>query len=142
VPDVEAAARAQPSPAGPVYTRQQPEGTALYHVMREHLLTFEQKRTDEASGEVSVVPDETLGGKDPLLARPLAAATAGAAPAGPANQRQAIRIVLRSLVVPKPAPQAMASPALVRAPPGPDIRPRARRPLHRHPALLGRHATE
>ena len=47
---MEAAARAQPSSAGPVYTRRQPEKTALYQVMQRHLLTFEQQWTDEASG--------------------------------------------------------------------------------------------
>jgi hypothetical protein len=41
-------------------------------------------------GEVTVVTDETMGEKDPLLA----AATAGAPPAGPANKRKVIRIVL------------------------------------------------
>jgi len=43
---------------------------------------------------VTVVGDETMGEKDPLLARLLAAATAGAAPAGPANKRKPLRIVL------------------------------------------------
>ena len=47
---MEAAARVRPSPAGPVYTRRQPEKTALYRVMQEHLLTFEQEWTDAASG--------------------------------------------------------------------------------------------
>ena len=45
-------------------------------------------------GEVTVVTDETMGKKDPLLARLLAAATAGAPPAGPANKRKPLRIVL------------------------------------------------
>jgi Putative transposase len=40
------------------------------------------------------VTDETIGDKDPLLARLLAAATAGAPPAGPANKRKPLRIVL------------------------------------------------
>jgi hypothetical protein len=35
-----------------------------------------------------------MGEKNPLLARLLAAATAGASPAGPANQRKPLRIVL------------------------------------------------
>jgi len=35
-----------------------------------------------------------MGEKDPLLARLLTAATAGAAPAGPANKRKVIRILL------------------------------------------------
>jgi hypothetical protein len=34
-------------------------------------------------GEVTVVTDETMGEKDPLLAKLLAAAPAGAEPAGP-----------------------------------------------------------
>ena len=33
-----------------MYTRREPEKTALYRVMQEHLLTFEQQWTDEASG--------------------------------------------------------------------------------------------
>jgi len=41
-----------------------------------------------------VVTDETMGEEDPLLARLLAAATAGASPAGPADKRKPIRIVL------------------------------------------------
>ena len=47
---MEAAAHAQPSPAGPVYSRRQPEKTALYQVTQKHLLTFEQQWTDQASG--------------------------------------------------------------------------------------------
>jgi len=35
---------------GPVYSRRQPEKTALFQVMQKHLLTFEQQWTDEASG--------------------------------------------------------------------------------------------
>jgi hypothetical protein len=49
---VEVAARAQPAFAGPVYSRRQPENTALYKVLQQHLLTFEQRWTDEASGQV------------------------------------------------------------------------------------------
>jgi hypothetical protein len=52
--------------------------------------------TAPGDGEVSVVTDETLGEQDPLLARLLAAATAGAPPAGPAKQRKVIRIVLEA----------------------------------------------
>jgi hypothetical protein len=48
--------------------------------------------TAPGDGEVTVVPDETLGERDPLLAKLLAAATAGAAPAGLSTQRQPIRI--------------------------------------------------
>jgi hypothetical protein len=50
--------------------------------------------TAPGDGEVTVVTDETMGEKDPLLAKLLAAATAGADPAGPANKRQPVRIVL------------------------------------------------
>jgi riboflavin biosynthesis pyrimidine reductase len=50
--------------------------------------------TAPGDGEVTVVTDETMGEKDPLLARLLAAATAGASPAGPANNRKPVRIVL------------------------------------------------
>jgi hypothetical protein len=50
--------------------------------------------TAPGDGEVTVVGDETMGEKDPLLAKLLAAATAGAAPAGPANKRKPVRIVL------------------------------------------------
>ena len=35
---------------GPVYSRRQPEKTALYRVMQENLLTFEQQWTDEGNG--------------------------------------------------------------------------------------------
>ena len=45
-------------------------------------------------GEVTVVGDDTMGEKDPLLAKLLAAATAGTSPAGPANKRKPVRIVL------------------------------------------------
>ncbi len=64
------------------------------------ILRFLQRRrvitlvTAPGDGEVTVVPDETMGESDPLLAHLLAAATAGAAPAGPASKRQPIRIVL------------------------------------------------
>jgi hypothetical protein len=48
---MEATARAQPAAsAGPVYSRRQPEKTALCKVMQEHLLTFEQQWTDATSG--------------------------------------------------------------------------------------------
>jgi hypothetical protein len=50
--------------------------------------------TAPGHGEVTVVGDETMDEKDPLLANLLAAATAGAAPAGRANQRQPLRVVL------------------------------------------------
>jgi hypothetical protein len=66
----------------------------------KRILRFLQRRgvitlvTAPGDGDVTVVADETMGEKDPLLARLLAAATAGAAPAGPANKRKVLRIVL------------------------------------------------
>jgi hypothetical protein len=66
----------------------------------KRILRFPKRRgvitlvTAPGDGEVTVVTDETMGEEAPLLARLLAAATAGAAPAGPANQRKPIRIVL------------------------------------------------
>ena len=47
---MEAAARATPAMAGPVCTRRQPEEAALYKVMQQHLLTFEQVWTDKSDG--------------------------------------------------------------------------------------------
>jgi hypothetical protein len=66
----------------------------------KRILRFLQRRgvitlvTAPGDGEVTVVTDESLGEKDPLLAKLLAAAAAGAEPIGPANKRQPIRIVL------------------------------------------------
>jgi hypothetical protein len=66
----------------------------------KRILRFLQRRgvitlvTAPGDGEVTVVTDETLAEKDPLLARLLAAATAGASPAGPAHKRAPVRIVL------------------------------------------------
>jgi len=50
--------------------------------------------TAPGDGEVTVVTDETMGEEDPLLTRLLAAATAGAPPAGPAHKRKPLRIVV------------------------------------------------
>ena len=44
-----ATACARPATAGYTYARREPEKTALYQVMQQHLLTFEQRWTDEAS---------------------------------------------------------------------------------------------
>ena len=66
----------------------------------KRILRFLQRRgtitlvTAPGDGEVTVVTDDALGEEDPLLARLLAAATAGAPPAGPANKRKPLRIVL------------------------------------------------
>jgi hypothetical protein len=66
----------------------------------KRILRFLERRglitlvTAPGDGEVTVVTDETMGEEDPLLARLLAAATAGAQPAGPANKRKRVRIVL------------------------------------------------
>ena len=63
----------------------------------KRILRFLQRRgvitlvTAPGDGEVTVVPDETMGEKDPLLAKLLAAATTGAAPAGPVTKRLPIR---------------------------------------------------
>ena len=58
-----AAALATPATAGPVYTRRQPEKTALFQVVQQHLLTFEQQWTDAADGRMlpSFVTDELHG---------------------------------------------------------------------------------
>jgi len=72
----------------------------LVERVSKRILRFLQRRgvitlvTAPGDGEVTGVPDETLGEQDPLLAKLLAAATTGAAPAGPASKRQPIRIVL------------------------------------------------
>ncbi len=66
----------------------------------KRILRFLERRgvitlvTAPGDGEVTVVGDDTLGEKDPLLAKLLAAATAGTSPAGPANRRKPVRIVL------------------------------------------------
>ena len=71
----------------------------MRHASRR-ILRFLQRRgvitlvTAPGDSEVTVVSDETMGEKDPLLAKLLAAATSGATPAGPANKRKVIRIVL------------------------------------------------
>ena len=64
------------------------------------ILRFLQRRgaitlvATPGDGEATLVPDETMGEQDPLLATLLVAATAGAAPAGPATKRRPIRIAL------------------------------------------------
>jgi hypothetical protein len=78
----------------------QQEVEALVARVSKRILRFLQRRevitlvTAPGEGEVTVVADETMGEKDPLLAKLLAAATAGMPPAGPANKRKPIRIVL------------------------------------------------
>ena len=73
---------------------------AIVERASKRILRFLQRRgvitlvAAPGDGEVTVVTDETIGDEDPLLARLLAAATAGAPPAGPANKRKPIRIVL------------------------------------------------
>jgi hypothetical protein len=73
---------------------------AIVERASKRILRFLQRRgvitlvTAPGDGEVTVVSDETIGEKDPLLARLLAAATAGAPPAGPAHKRAPVRIVL------------------------------------------------
>jgi hypothetical protein len=78
----------------------QEEIEGLVEKASTRILRFLQRRgvitlvTAPGDGEVTVVTDESLGEKDPLLAKLLAAATAGAEPAGPATKRPPIRIVL------------------------------------------------
>ena len=78
----------------------QDEIEALVGRASKRILRFLQRRgvitlvTAPGDGEIAVVADETMNEKDPLMARLLAAATAGAEPAGPANKRKVIRIVL------------------------------------------------
>jgi hypothetical protein len=73
---------------------------AIVERASKRILRFLQRRgvitlvTAPGDDEVTVVCDDTIGDKDPLLARLLAAATAGAPPAGPANKRKPVRIVL------------------------------------------------
>ena len=82
----------------PAPTQQEIE--ALVCRASKRILRFLQRRgvitlvTAPGEGEVTVVTDETIGEKDPLLAKLLAAATAGASPAGPAHKRAPVRIVL------------------------------------------------
>jgi hypothetical protein len=77
-----ASTRVQAQPTGPTYVRRQPEKTALYRVMQEHLLTFEQQWTDEASGrtlpkfvtdEPRFQPAERHAGRGERQGRPRAA---------------------------------------------------------------------
>jgi len=78
----------------------QEEIEQLAECVGKRILRFLQRRgvitlvTAPGDGEISVVADETMGEADPLLAKLLAAASAGVEPAGPANGRQPIRIVL------------------------------------------------
>ena len=63
---MEVTARTQATSASPVYSRRQPEKTALYKVLQQHLLTFEQEWTDQASGRTlpKFVTDELHGFMD------------------------------------------------------------------------------
>jgi hypothetical protein len=78
----------------------QQEIEALVCRASKRILRFLQRRgvitlvTAPGDGEVTVVSDESFGEKDPLLAKLLAAATAGAPPAGWAQKRKPVRIVL------------------------------------------------
>jgi hypothetical protein len=82
----------------PAPTQQEIE--ALVCRASKRILRFLQRRgvitlvTAPGDGEVTVVSDETMGEKDALLAKLLAAATAGAPPAGWAHKRKPVRIVL------------------------------------------------
>ncbi len=63
----------------------------LRYLQRRQVVTLVAAPGD---GEVTGVGDEAMGEEDPLLARLLAAATAGAPPAGWAHKRKPVRIVL------------------------------------------------
>ena len=56
---MEAAACAKPT-TGYTYARREPEKTALFQVIQQHLLTFEQQWTDKSDGRTlpSFVTDE------------------------------------------------------------------------------------
>ncbi len=77
----------------------QEEIEELVAKVSKRILRFLERRgvitlvTAPGDDEVTVVADESMGEEDPLLAKLLAAATAGAEPVGSANKRQAIRIV-------------------------------------------------
>ena len=78
----------------------QEEVEAVVYRTAKRVLGFLQKRgviaaaSAPGDGEVTIVGDDTLGETDPLLARLLAAATAGAPPAGPAHRRTPVRLVM------------------------------------------------
>jgi hypothetical protein len=57
---MEAAACAKPA-TGYTYARREPEKTALFQVIQQHLLTFEQQWTDQADGRTlpSYLPKRT-----------------------------------------------------------------------------------
>jgi hypothetical protein len=83
---------------------------AIVERTSERILRFLKRRgvitlvTAPGEGEVTVVTDETMGEKDPLLARLLAAATAGASvPSGP------------RACPPNPAPRGFAAPVARRS---------------------------
>jgi hypothetical protein len=90
----------------PAPTQQDVE--AIVERASKRILRFLQRRgvislvTAPGDGEVTVVTDETMGEQDRLLARLLAAATAGAFPAGPAHKRAPIRIMLDPDATPVP----------------------------------------
>ena len=82
----------------PAPTQQDVE--AIVERASKRILRFLQRRgvvslvTAPGDGEVTVVTDDSMGEEDPLLARLLAAATSGAPPAGPAQKRKPIRVVV------------------------------------------------
>jgi hypothetical protein len=84
----------------PAPTPTQQEIEAIVGRASKRILRFLQRRGDitlvtaPGDSEVTVVSDESMGEKDPLLARLLVAATAGAPPAGWAQKRKPVRIVL------------------------------------------------
>jgi hypothetical protein len=78
--------------------------------------------TAPGDGEITLVTDETLAEKDPLLAKLLAAAAAGVEPAGPACKRQPLRGL--GPTHPATSPRALrARPSPIRIVLDPDERP-------------------
>jgi len=78
----------------------QEEVEALVEKVSKRILRFLQRRgvitlvTAPGDGEVTVVADDTMAEKDPLLAKLLAVATSGTEVARSANRRREIRVVL------------------------------------------------
>ena len=71
---------------------------AVVHRTARRVVKYLEKRgviapaTAPGDGEITVVVDESVADKDPLLGRLLTAACAGAAPAGPAYRRVPVRL--------------------------------------------------
>ncbi len=84
----------------PTPTPSQEEVEALVEKISKRTLRFLERRgvltlvTAPGDGEVTVVTDDSMAERDPLLAKLLAAATSGTEAAGPATRRREIRVVM------------------------------------------------